>query len=119
MKPAGKIEEGGRKALAYNWSTQMVVHGFGDKDIHVIRAILAANGHYALDMRDTAKGKKYRDDWKSNDGVKKDIAQHWLTTWVHISKALLRNIITAMDPLTFSGMGKDSTLRICGQIPGW
>jgi hypothetical protein len=30
----------------------MVVHGFGDKDIHLIRAILAANGHYAMNMRD-------------------------------------------------------------------
>ena len=52
MKPAEKIEEGGKKALAYNRATQMVVHGFGDKDIHLMRVILAANGHYALDMRD-------------------------------------------------------------------
>jgi hypothetical protein len=49
----------------------MVVHGFGDKDIHLIRDILAANGHYALNMRDLAamgiqdpRGKKYhRGDW--------------------------------------------------------
>jgi hypothetical protein len=83
MKPAEKIEEGGKKALAYNRATQMAVHGFGDKDVHLIRAILAANCHYALDMRDIApmgiqdpSGKKYhRGDWKSNDGVKKDVAR--------------------------------------------
>jgi hypothetical protein len=28
MKPVERIEEGGRKALAYNQATQMVVHGF-------------------------------------------------------------------------------------------
>jgi hypothetical protein len=50
MKPVEKIEEDGRKALAYayNQATQMVVHGFGDKDFHLIRVILAANGHYML-----------------------------------------------------------------------
>jgi hypothetical protein len=50
----------------------MVLHGFGDKGIHLITAILATNGHYALDMRDIAsmgvpdpKEEKYhRDDWK-------------------------------------------------------
>jgi hypothetical protein len=52
MEPAEKIEEDGRKALAHNQATQMEVHGFGDKEIHLIRAILAANGHYAMDMRD-------------------------------------------------------------------
>ena len=36
MKPVEKIEEGCRKALAYNPATQVVVHGFGDKDIHLI-----------------------------------------------------------------------------------
>ena len=46
------------------------------------------------------EGKKYhRDDWKSNDGVRKDVTQHWVTVWVHITKALLKNIILAMDPL--------------------
>jgi hypothetical protein len=56
MGPAEKIEEDGRKALAHNQATQnlsqMEVHGFGDKEIHLIRATLAANGHYAMDMRD-------------------------------------------------------------------
>jgi hypothetical protein len=50
MKPAERIEEGGRRALAYNQATQMVLHGFGDKDIHLIGVILAASGHYALDV---------------------------------------------------------------------
>jgi hypothetical protein len=46
MKPAEKIEEGGKKALAYNRATQLnVQHGFGDKNIHLMRAILAASGH--------------------------------------------------------------------------
>jgi hypothetical protein len=71
MKPVEKIEEGGRKALAYNQATQMVVYGFGDKDFHLIRVILAASGHYALNMRDiTSMGipdpegeKCHRDDW--------------------------------------------------------
>jgi hypothetical protein len=47
-----------------------VVHGFGDKEFHLIRVIVAANGHYALNMRDITsmkipdpEGKKYhRDD---------------------------------------------------------
>jgi hypothetical protein len=30
MKPAGKIEEDGRKALVHNRATQMAAHGFGD-----------------------------------------------------------------------------------------
>ena len=52
MKPAEKIEEGG----TYNRATQVVVvHGLGDKDIRLIRAILAASGHYAMDMRDTMR----------------------------------------------------------------
>ena len=45
MKPVEKIEEGGRKALAYYQATPMVVRGFGDKDVHQIGVILAANGH--------------------------------------------------------------------------
>jgi hypothetical protein len=107
VKPAEKIEEGGKNALAHNRATQMAVRGFGDKDIHLMGVILAANGHYALDMRDIAamgiqdpSGKKYHwGDWRPNDGAKKDVAEHWLTTWVHITKALLRNTIIAMDPL--------------------
>jgi hypothetical protein len=35
MESVEKIEEGGRKALAHNQATQMVVHGFGDKDFHL------------------------------------------------------------------------------------
>jgi hypothetical protein len=101
MKPAEKIEEDGRKALAHNQATQMVVHGFGDKDFHLIRAI------FALNMRDIAsmgipdpQGKIYhRDDWKSNDGVRKDVTQHWVTVWVHTTRALLKNITLAVDPL--------------------
>jgi hypothetical protein len=121
MKPAEKIEEGGKKALTHNRATQMAVHGFGDKDIRLIGAILAENGHCALDMRDIAamgipdpSGKNYhRDDWKSNGGVKKDVAEHWLTTWVHIIKALLRTEHHHCHG-SFSGMGKDPTLRLCG-----
>jgi hypothetical protein len=41
MKPVEKIEEGSRKALAYNQATQMVVHGFGDKNFHLIGVIFA------------------------------------------------------------------------------
>jgi hypothetical protein len=103
MKPVEKIEEGGRKALAYNQATPMVVHGFGDKDFHQIRVILAANGHYgdiaSMGIPDP-EGKTYlRDNWNSNDGVKKDATQHWVTVWVHTTKALFKNIILAMDPL--------------------
>jgi hypothetical protein len=54
MKPAEKIEEGGKKAFAYNRATEMAVCGFGEMGIRLIRAILAANVHYALDMRDIA-----------------------------------------------------------------
>jgi hypothetical protein len=51
MKPIEKIEEGGRKALAYNQATRMVVQGFGDKDFYQIGVILAANGHCFEHMR--------------------------------------------------------------------
>jgi hypothetical protein len=40
MKPAERVEEDG--------ATQVIVHGFGEKDIHLVRAILAAKGYYAL-----------------------------------------------------------------------
>jgi hypothetical protein len=79
MKPAEKIEEGGKKALAHSRAAQMVVHGFGEKDIHLVGAILVTKGHYALDMRDIAPmgspgpgGEKYhRDGRGSDDGVAK------------------------------------------------
>jgi hypothetical protein len=90
-----------------------------------VRVVLAAKGIYALDMRDIASmgvpdpgGDKYhQDDWTSNDGVTKREAGHWLGIWVHIARALLRNIIIAMDPLV-SGMESDQTLRTYGSIPG-
>jgi hypothetical protein len=69
MKPAEKIEEDGKKALAHSRAIQMVVNGFGGKDIHLVGAILAAKDHYALDMRDSASmgipdpgGEKYHQD---------------------------------------------------------
>jgi hypothetical protein len=43
MKPRALRDEAGRKALAYNQATQMAVHGFGDKDIHLSKATLATN----------------------------------------------------------------------------
>jgi hypothetical protein len=45
-------------------------------------------------------GKKYRPgDWGSNDGMSKNKAEYWLTVWIHITKAALRNLIITMDPL--------------------
>jgi hypothetical protein len=80
----------------------MIVYGFGEKDIHLVGVILAA-----LDMEDITSmgitdpsGEKYHpDDWGSDDGVTKKKAGHWLTIWVHITKAALRNLIITMDPL--------------------
>jgi hypothetical protein len=34
--------------------------------------------------------------WGSNDGVTKKKAEHWLATWVHITRALHRNITIAI-----------------------
>ena len=78
----------------------MMVHGYGEKDIHLVRVVLAAKGIYALDMRDIAsmgvpdpKGEKYhRDDWKSNDGVRKDVSQHWVTIYGYTSPKLYSRI---------------------------
>jgi hypothetical protein len=88
MKTAEKDEEGGKKALAYNSAVTVIVHGFGEKDIHVVGVILAAKGYYTLNMRDIAHmgvtvpgDKKYHpDDWGSNDGKFKNKAEYWLTT---------------------------------------
>jgi hypothetical protein len=54
MKPAGKIEGGGKKALAHSRAVQIMAHGFGEKDIQLVGVILVTKGHYALDMRDIA-----------------------------------------------------------------
>jgi hypothetical protein len=58
MKPAEKAEEDGKKSLciciAYNGATTVIVHGFGEKDIHLVGVILAAKGYCALNMRDIA-----------------------------------------------------------------
>ena len=43
MKPEETTEEGGKKALAHNRTAQMVVYGYGDKDIHLVRAIATCN----------------------------------------------------------------------------
>jgi hypothetical protein len=43
MKPEEKIEVGGKKALAHNRAAQMMVRGYGDKDIHLVRAIATCN----------------------------------------------------------------------------
>jgi hypothetical protein len=55
MKPADEVEEDGKKALAYNCATAMlIVHGFGEKDIRPVGIILAAKGYCTLNMRDLA-----------------------------------------------------------------
>jgi hypothetical protein len=84
----------------------MVVHGYGDKDICLVGLILAAKGHCALNTRDIASmgipdpgGEKYHQNgWGSNDGLTKKKAEHWVATWVHITKALNRNTTTATGP---------------------
>jgi hypothetical protein len=43
MKPEEKIEEVGKKALAHNQAVQTMVHGYGDKDIHLVRVIATYN----------------------------------------------------------------------------
>jgi hypothetical protein len=43
MKPEEKIEGGGKKALAHNRAVQMMVSGYGDEDIHPMRAIATCN----------------------------------------------------------------------------
>jgi hypothetical protein len=61
----------------------MVVHGFGEKDIHLVGVIVVTKGHYALDMRDIASrgrpgsgGEKYHQDNRGpNDGVTKTKAK--------------------------------------------
>jgi hypothetical protein len=54
-----KAEKGkgdGRKALAHNSAVTMVVYGFGEQDIQVVRAILAAKGYFTPNMRDSGYG---------------------------------------------------------------
>jgi hypothetical protein len=46
IKLAGKIEDGGKKALAHSRAVQMAVHGFGEKDIHLVGAAVVTKGHY-------------------------------------------------------------------------
>jgi hypothetical protein len=48
MKPAEKIEGDGNKALAHSRAVQMIVHGFGEEDIHLVGAILAAKGPLSM-----------------------------------------------------------------------
>jgi hypothetical protein len=43
MKPEERIEEGGKKALAHNRVVQVMVHGYGDNDVHLVRAIATCN----------------------------------------------------------------------------
>jgi hypothetical protein len=45
IKLAGKIEGGGKKALAHSRAVQMVVHGLGEKDIHLVGVIVVTKGH--------------------------------------------------------------------------
>ena len=47
----------------------MVVHGFGEKDVHLVGVIVVAKGHCALDMRHIVSmgrpgpgGEKYHQD---------------------------------------------------------
>jgi hypothetical protein len=84
MTTAEKDEEDGKKALAYSSATTMTVHGFGEKDIHLVRVILATKGYCTLDMRYIASmglpvpgDKKYHpDDWGSNDGKSKNKTEY-------------------------------------------
>jgi hypothetical protein len=43
MKPEEKIEKGDKKALAHNRAVQMMVHGYGDNGVHLVRAISTRN----------------------------------------------------------------------------
>ena len=62
----------------------MVVYGRGEKNIREVRAILAANGYFTLNMRDLAdmgvvppgREKYHPGDWGSNDGKSKTKTEH-------------------------------------------
>ena len=119
-----KDAEDGRKALAYNGAVPMIVYGPGEKDIREVRIILAAKGYFTLNMRDIADmgvlppgGKKYHPgDWGSNDGKSKKKTEHWLTVWIHTSKAAFRNHNIIMGPLEAWNQIKDcaDTVKFLG-----
>jgi hypothetical protein len=113
-----------KNALAYHGAVPMIVCGLGDKDIREVRIILAANGYFTLNMRDIAdmgvvplgRKKFHPDDWKFNDGKSKTKTKHWLTVWIHTSKAALRNHNITMDPLVAWNQIKDcaDTVKFLG-----
>jgi hypothetical protein len=43
MKPEEEIEGGGKKALAHNRAVQMMVHGYGGNDTHLVGVIATFN----------------------------------------------------------------------------
>jgi hypothetical protein len=83
IKLAEKIKDGGKRASAHSCAVQMAVHGFGEKDIHLVGVIVVTKGHYARDVRYVASrgrpgqgGVKYhQDDRGPNDGVAKKKAK--------------------------------------------
>jgi hypothetical protein len=64
MKPEETTEEGGKKALAHNRTAQMVVYGYGDKDIHLVRAIATCNSKLAKAREMSTKYIKESEDMK-------------------------------------------------------
>jgi hypothetical protein len=43
IKLAEKIKDGGKRASAHSCAVQMAVHGFGEKDIHLVGVIVVTN----------------------------------------------------------------------------
>jgi hypothetical protein len=69
MKSEEKIEEGGKKALAHNRTAQMMVCGYGDADIHLVRAIGATRNPKLAGTREVVtKYIKEPEDMKSLGG---------------------------------------------------
>jgi hypothetical protein len=71
MKPAEEDGEDGKKALAHNRTVQMMVRGYGDKDIHLVRAIATCNPKLAEAREMVTKHVKESEDMKIlGDGVR-------------------------------------------------
>ena len=61
-----------KKTLAHNRAVPVMACGMSEKDIHIARATLAAEGHYVLNTRDNASMGIQDPDEKSTTGVTGD-----------------------------------------------
>jgi hypothetical protein len=99
MKPAEKIEEDGKKALAHSCAVQMMVCGMAERVYTMqeqfwlqratwgLLCVLNRRGIASMGIPGPDGEKYHQGDWGSSDGAKKRKTEHWIPCWIHISKA--------------------------------